>query len=72
MLELPTHLENQISQLANQAGQPIAQFLDRLIVSYLDEQRETLAADEIFRRIQTGEETTVPFAQLLKDHGLDS
>ncbi len=71
MLDLPTTLENQINQLAAQAGQPVELFLDHLIADYLDDMNDVAEADAIYQRIQSGQETTVPFEQLLKDNGVD-
>ena len=72
MLTLPVTLESKISWLANQSGQPVDVFLDKLISDYLEESNDILEADSVYRRIQTGQETTVSFEQLLKDNGLDS
>jgi len=71
MLNIPITLENQINQLANQAGQPVELFLEQVIADYLDDGNDIAEADAIYQRIQSGQETTVPFAQLLQDNGLD-
>jgi len=71
MLNLPITLENQINKLANQAGQPVELFLDKLITDYLDDGNDIAEADAIYQRIHSGQESTVPFAQLLQDNGLD-
>lgn len=72
MLNLPSTLEKQINQLANDSGQSVDVFLDGLITDYIEEQNDIIEADAIYRRIQTGEETTVSFDQLLKDNALNS
>jgi len=64
MLNISINLESQINQLAHDAHQPIDVFLSRLIADIIE-------ADEIYQRIQAGQETTVSFNQILKDNGLD-
>jgi len=72
MLNIPSSLELRINQLANKAGQPVDLFLDALISDYLEDKNDVAEADVIYKRIQTGQETTLSFEQLLKDNGLDS
>ncbi len=71
MLNISINLESQINQLANDAHQPVDAFLGRLIADYIEEKADIIEADEIYQRIQNGQETTVPFSQILKDNGLD-
>ena len=72
MLNIPANLELQINQLANKAHKPIDVFLSGLIAEYVEDQLDINEADEIYRRIKSGQEETVPFIQVLNDNGLDS
>ncbi|MDO9048429.1 MAG: hypothetical protein Q7U66_11935 [Methylobacter sp.] len=71
MLNISINLESQINQLAHDAHQPIDVFLSRLIADYIEEKADIIEADEIYQRIQAGQDTTVSFNQILKDNGLD-
>jgi predicted DNA-binding protein len=66
MLNISINLESQINQLANDARQPVDAFLGRLIADYIEEKADIIEADEIYQRIQSGQETTVPFSQILR------
>jgi len=72
MLNIPAKLELQINQLANKAHKPIDVFLSGLIAEYLEDQLDINEADEIYRRIKSGQEETVSFIQVLNDNGVDN
>lgn len=71
MLNIPVTLENQINQLADRAGQPIELFLENVIADYLDGSNDIAEADAVYQRIQSGQETTLSFAQVMQENGLD-
>jgi hypothetical protein len=66
MLTFPVTFESNINRPANQSGQPVNVFFDKLISDYLDNDNEILEADPFYRRIQTGQAETVSFEQLLR------
>jgi predicted DNA-binding protein len=71
MLNIPITLENQINQLADQAGQPIELFLEKVIADYLDDSNDIAEADVVYQRIQSCQETTLSFTQVMQENGLD-
>jgi len=70
MIELPAPIENRLIHAAQDAGQNLATFLDRLLDEYAQDQADAKLAENAYREFVESGESSIPFEKLMADNGL--
>lgn len=63
-LALDNSIEQEFSQLAQQSGKPIEQFLKDVLLEYLEDIHDAALGDAAMERLKKGESFTVPFSEV--------
>jgi RHH-type transcriptional regulator, rel operon repressor / antitoxin RelB len=70
-IRLPQSIEKRLEKLARRTGRTKTFYVREAILEHLDELEDIFLAEQALRRIQSGEEKTIPLEQAMKRHGLE-
>ena len=69
-LQLDTHTEQAISQLATLAGKDADQFITDLVLEFLENEDDMQDAESVLTALAEGRESTVSWESVKAEHGL--
>ncbi len=72
MLALNPNLEQHLQAAAQALGRPAQALLEEAVAAYLQDQQDTMIAEEVCRQLDIGEETTTPWIEVEQRLGLAS
>ena len=70
-IRLPESIEKRLEKLAKRTGRTKTFYVRQAILQHLDELEDLYLAERSLDRIRSGEEHTIPFADVVKRHGLE-
>ncbi|WNB76071.1 hypothetical protein [Methylomonas koyamae] len=70
MIELPANVESRLIHAAQDEGQSLAQFVDRLLESYLEDKADAQTAEAAYREFIASGEAAIPLDKLIAEHGV--
>lgn len=68
-VELPSHVEQRLDRLAALTGQSKETYIHQAIVQYLEELDDIEIAEDRLDALRTGQSSTVPLEQMMREHG---
>ena len=71
-IRLPTGIEKRLERLAKRTGRTKTFYAREAILRHLEELEDLYFAERILARIRKGKECTVPLADVMKRHGMES
>ncbi len=71
-IRLPTGIEKRLERLAKRTGRTKTFYAREAILRHLEELEDLYLAERILARIRKGKERTVPLADVMKRHGMES
>ena len=69
-LRLPEDIEKRLADLAKKTGRSKSFYAREAILEHLDDLESAYLSDEILKRIESGQEKTVPLDELERELGL--
>lgn len=70
-IRLPQAIEKRLEKLARRTGRTKSFYVRQAILQHLKDLEDMYLAERTLRRIQDGEERTIPLEDVLKRHGLE-
>lgn len=70
MIELPANVESRLIHAAQNEGQSLAQFVDFLLESYLEDKADAQVAEAAYREFIASGETAISLDKLIAEHGV--
>jgi len=70
-IRLPQSIEKRLEKLARRTGRTKTFYVREAILEHLDDLEDLYQAERILQRIRSGEESTIPLEDVLKQHGLE-
>ena len=70
-IRLPQVIEKRLEKLAQRTGRTKTFYAREAILTHLSELEDLYLAEDRLERIQSGEEGTIPIAEVMKRRGLD-
>ncbi|QSB01329.1 hypothetical protein JWZ98_22310 [Methylomonas sp. EFPC1] len=70
MIELPANVESRLIHAAQDEGQNLAQFVDRLLEIYLEDKTDAQTAEAAYREFIVSGEAAIPLDKLIAEHGV--
>ncbi|HEY2822127.1 MAG TPA: TraY domain-containing protein [Candidatus Acidoferrum sp.] len=70
-IRLPEKIEKRLEKLAQRTGRTKTFYAREAILTHLSDLEDLYLAEDRLERIQSGEEATIPLAEVLKRRGLD-
>ena len=70
-IRLPDAIEKRLEKLARRTGRTKTFYVREAILQHLEELEDIYLAERSLDRIRTGEEPTIPLADVVKRHGLE-
>lgn len=70
MIELPAPIENRLIHAAQDAGQNLATFLDRLLDEYAEDQADAKLAETAYREYLESGENGISLEKVMADNDL--
>ncbi|MCQ8128307.1 hypothetical protein [Methylomonas rivi] len=70
MIELPAPIENRLIHAAQDAGQNLAVFLNRLLDEYAEDQADAKLAESAYKEFIESGESSISLDKLMTDNGL--
>jgi len=70
-IRLPAPIEKRLERLARRAGRTKTFYAREAILRHLEDLEDLYLAERVFDRIRTGDERTIPLADVMKRHGLE-
>ncbi len=71
-LRLPKDIEERLDGLAKRTGRTKTFYVRQAILTHLEDLEDAFQADEIMKRVRTGEESVVSAEEMRKSLGLES
>jgi RHH-type rel operon transcriptional repressor/antitoxin RelB len=71
-LRLPKDIEERLDGLAKRTGRTKTFYVRQAIMTHLEDLEDAFQADEIMKRVRTGEESVVSAEEMRKSLGLES
>lgn len=70
MINLPTNTENRLVHAAQDEGQNLAQFVDRLLDIYLEDKVDAEHAAAAYQAFIDSGEASIPLEKVMAEHGV--
>lgn len=70
-IRLPESIEKRLEKLAKRTGRTKTFYVREAILEHLADLEDIYLAEQTLGRIRSGEERTIPLADVLKRHGLE-
>ena len=70
-IRLPQAIEKRLEKLAQRTGRTKTFYAREAILTHLSELEDLYLAEDRLEHIQSGEERTIPIAEVIKHRGLD-
>jgi RHH-type rel operon transcriptional repressor/antitoxin RelB len=71
-IRLSKDIEERLDRLARTTGRTKTFYARQAILEHLDDLEDYYLAEEVKKRLQSGEESTVPLDKLIKRYGMES
>ena len=71
-LRLPKDIEERLNELAKRTGRTKTFYVRQAILTHLEDLEDAFQADEIMKRVRTGEESVLSAEEMRKSLGLES
>lgn len=71
-LRLPKDIEERLDGLAKRTGRTKTFYVKQAILTHLEDLEDAFQADEIMKRVRTGEESVLSAEEMRKSLGLES
>ena len=70
-IRLPEDVEKRLDDLARRTGRTKTFYAREAILEHLEDLEDLYLAEEVVRRIRSGEEKTIPLEEILSDYGVE-
>lgn len=70
-IRLPESIEKRLDKLAKRTGRTKTYYVREAILQHLDDLEDIYLAERSLDRIRSGDERTIPLADVVKRHGLE-
>ncbi len=71
-VNLPADLEKRLEDLARKTGRDKSDYVREAIAEHLDDLEDLYLAEERFRQLQAGKDSTISLTDLMKIHGMEN
>ena len=70
-IRLPESIEKRLEKLARRTGRTKSYYVREAILQHLDDLEDTYLAERVMDRVESGEERTIPLADVMHRNGME-